>query len=507
MSLLFKSKQLLVAVEPTEYSAVSHGSLAVAGNASFLSRDAEVIAEPDMQDQGVESVGLSPVPKVPGVKSVRVRFGLNLRSASGPAQSEAHNLLRACGFRSAQLTKLVWSGAGPTVKRIRTGAILTQGSNTFMVLRDVEIPETPASEAAVLYCGKQEGMGSGATAMTDTDDITVTYQGVSQGTIDSDDIDSVTASAGFGYHLRSIPTSRITFDATGLENDVAVGDFIEGTTSKALARVAKVQVAAANAQVHIERVSGYFTAGEQVRNLTSADADIGNLAATNFEVQQAVPTLTIGLNNAGILCSASGARGNAKFTLEGGKIGRIDFEFLGKFNAAGDTPFATGVAALQRPPPTMLSNAFAMGPFNSDLTSDEQYVSADRQNCVSKIEIDCGNELELVDCALSSTGALGAQIGARTPTMSVDLEAVPESIFSWINRMLSGGMARFKWLVGGAASVPDVWSFSVKAAQPEGVPFGERKKALVTNGRFTLTRGVQDPNVFDDELVILNIFA
>lgn len=508
-------KQLFVKEETNEFVAVNHASLLVAENASFLPFEASIEWDPDLQAADTARTSFTKAPKSPGKQTGTVKVSLNLTAsgASATTDPQFQALLRACGLRSSDLTKLVCSGAltgtGSTNKVIRHGTLFSgsatpSGTATGMVIGDVHLPDTPAAGSTIVWLARQEGLGTGVLT---TGDITLTYNGAAAGTIASAAIGSITANAGTGFWPSSTPISKLLFDSTGLTSAIAVGDILRGATSRATARVLKAQALdagpapVANASIFVEMISGHFTTAETIEHLTSGDTDIGDLAASGFEVQTSIPTLTVGLNEDGIAQSLASCRGTATITLQGGRPGKIAFEMRGVRNGVSDTALVDGVTFNQRVPPVFKAAAMTLAPFNSDLTSTDQSPTMNFSPCVSSVELALNNNLTLRECANATEGAIGYVIDDRAPTLKIDPLVTAEADFGWLTKMQAAGLVRGSLNLG--TTPPDMFVIGWPAGQVSAAGAQARGKEFARSVTLDLTCGVQDSTTGENEFWLI----
>lgn len=120
-----------------------------------------------------------------------------------------------------------------------------------------------------------------------------------------------------------------------------------------------------------------------------------------------VKTLTIGSYIDGVFKSIAGAMGKFTVTLPTGKVGYIDWEFMGVWQAPTD------VALITPTYPTDEHLRFAGG------LAEWNNVNL----CISQAVIDSGNEVIMRECPTSVGGFISALVTNRAPKITVDPEA------------------------------------------------------------------------------------
>lgn len=503
MPLSTKKKQLYVREESKEFLPIGHATLRNASFASFLPLNASVEYDPDLQENEEARTTYTKTKRVPGKSTGKLRVELSV-TASGASASQDPQfqlLLRACGVRQSDLTKVIFNGDlgnGDTIIRHGTtfvGAVDPTGVATGMVIGDVHLPATPASGAATMWVARQEGLGSGV--LSDIGDIVLTYKGAAAGTIATADIDSVTPNAGTGFWPHSTPLSKVLFNATGLTTAVTAGMTIRDTVTGAFARVYKDQATAVNATVYIESPSGHFGPASVIE-IVGGDADIGTLATGGAEeTQVSCPTVEFGLNEDGIYSSFFGGRGNAVLTIPSAKRGKIAFEISGVFQDVSDAPFVTGVSLPQHIPPTFRSSNFLLGAYDDDPTSVSYLAAAKFAPCVAQVSLNLGNVVTPRECSNSSGGVLGYVIDDRNPKITLDPDVPPEGGFSWVGRLFAADQVYGSLNLG--TTPPDKFILGWPAGQPEQVPTAARGNTMIRNVTLGLNAGPIDTDTGDNE--------
>lgn len=513
MTFTTTKKQLYVKEETVEFVGIGHSALVDTANASYIPINPTLEFDPDLQESERLRTTFTKSKRTPGKSTGKLRVELEVTASGASATSDPQFqlLLRACGVRSTDLTKVVWDGsladlAGPVPnpnRVIRHGTLFSgtatpSGTATGMVIGDVHLPETPAAAAAVMWVGRLEGLGTGQLT---TGDIVLTYKGTSVGTIESASIDSVTGNAGTGFWPHSTPISKIIFNGTGLTSNVTAGQILKGATSGAFARVYKDASSGANVNVFIESPIGHFTAGEVIENISSADTDIGTLAASGQEAQVSCPTISFGLNEDGVYSSFFGGRGTATMTWPSGRVGKFAFEISGVYLDTTDQVFLSGITFGQRVPPTFKSAELALGPFNEDIEDDDQLASATYAPCIAQLQLQLGNNVTARECPNSSGGIIGFVIDDRSPKLILDPEVVPEGGFGWVTKLFAADLVRGSAYLG--ATTPDRFKLGWPAGQVEQAPSAARGKILTKNITLGLTDGPEDSDTGDNEWWII----
>lgn len=500
-------QQISVLENVTEATPQDMATVATAANSAFLPVEKGVFTpDPDLFDRGIYRQNLTNAPDTPGIKSGRFTCTLEITATgTGVASPQFHQMLRACGMTAVVLTKVLFDGGvtGSSDKVVRHGTTVTQGANVFKTFMDTVLPASPSAGSTILWCGRQEALGLGSTALSAASDLTLS--GLTSGTIETADIASCTASAGVGYMPRSDAITKLLFDATGNTASVAEGDVLKGNTSGATAVVYSALAATANGAVFVEKDQGLFTAGETITNVTTADTDIGVLAASGHETQTSIPTIDIAFNEDGNISLLGACRGNAVFVFENGRPGKINFEFLGSYQTSTErTLITSGISFAQRTPPTFLNTSLRLGPYNSDDTHADQLAAAEVDACVSRLEVNLGNSLALRPCSNASSGVKGAIITSREPKITFDAEQMSETAFGLRAKMMAGSMVRAHWSLGANLGMPDLYNFSCPAIQFDSMPSGDREGILTWDASGNLTCGPQDTTTGDNEFVFIH---
>lgn len=484
---LINLQHICLQEEATEAVERAYSTLFAAGPAGYLAFNTSLGFEVETYKRQIRSGSLTPRQALAGARLGSASFSLEATARGTTIGSfPSFDLpLRACGFRRftcARVTIGAISG-GP----FRHGETVTQSTSgaTRTVIGDTYDGQTE------LFVSNTDGAGSG----TITTSGGLTWTGSTSGATATDS--AVASNKAHAWSPFSTPMSTVTFDATGLEDNLAVGDVIQGVSSSALGIVTEAATSGAAATVKIRRISGHFTSAEQMKRVApSADADIGNLAAASFEAQLHIPTLSIGMAKDGVREALYGCRGSVAIR---GNIGEplvFEFTFRGAEHSESPTDGA-GVAnptVTDRVPPVLLAANVRLG--KTGLAYGSEFAP-----CINSFSLDVGNQVEFRRCMNSATGIEEAHIIAREPTGQIDPELTSEAIYDLVNQFTSNGVQRLRLSAG--TTPPDRFDLRLHNLSATSMPDAERNGFATRQMSFGLHSGSQNASAGDNEMVII----
>jgi hypothetical protein len=193
--------------------------------------------------------------------------------------------------------------------------------------------------------------------------------------------------------------------------------------------------------------------------------------------------VTIGKYTDGRLKRIAGAQGKFKLTMESGKPGLAEFNFLGQFVA----PSAVAKLAPNYPravPPRLISATLTIAATNYT---------------ISKIEVDYNNTLILRPDPTTASGYFGSCITDRVITIGVDPEALGYGTKDWNTDWTAGTEAAFNCVLGTTATnIVTIAAPKMQLMEPPNE--GEREGILVDQLKFQCNRSV---DAGDDEFSIV----
>lgn len=488
---LTRLQQIAILEESTEATEQAFSSLFAAGPAGYLVIEPSLGFEVETYERNIKTSTLTPLASLTGARLGSARFSLEATARNTTiATAPSFDLpLRACGWRRVTCTRISVIGTitgGP----FKHGETITQSGSgaTRTVIGDTYDGQTE------IFVSSTDGLGSGNIAAVGT----ATWTGSTSGaTFTEGGSTVITANAAFGWYPWSYPLTKLTFDATGLEDNLAVGDVIQGVTSGAIGVVFYAATASANTTVYIRRQYGHFSTAEQMKRLApSADADIGNLAASGFEVQATSPTVSIGMAKDGVREALYGARGS--FTIRG-EIGQpLIFEFNFRGAEHSESPTDGGNVASptinDRVPPVLLGADVKIG--KTGLAYSAEYAP-----CINSFSIDSGNQVEFRRCMSAAAGIEEAQITNRRITGQIDPELVVESLYDFVGQFTSNGIQRLRFQAG--TTGPDRFNIRLHNMSATAITDGDRNGTATRQVSFSLNSGSQNSGAGDNECVII----
>jgi len=195
-------------------------------------------------------------------------------------------------------------------------------------------------------------------------------------------------------------------------------------------------------------------------------------------------TLTMGVNVDGVIQYIHGAMGNVTFRAQLGEVMMMDFEFMGLWDEdnAADAALNTSIS----------HEAGVPLPFQG---IDFQYAD-DNSHCISSIQLNMGNEVQMHECANNVTGYKQATIVRRKPELTVNPELFSLATQDWWTALADNTEAEITFDNGESGDV----SFQAPAAQLQTSPTDEDRNGVAALSlTFVLNSNTDDG---DDELSI-----
>jgi len=489
---LTRLQQIAILEEATEATEQAFSSLFAAGPAGYLVIDPSLNFEVETYQRNIKSGSLTPAQDLAGARLGSARFSLEATARNTTiATAPSFDLpLRGCGFRRTTCTRVTIAGGtitngpfkhGETITQATSGAIRTVMGDTY-------------SGATEIFVTSTDGMGSGTITTTGG----LVWTGATSGATftDTSDIDANAAFAWFPY---SYAITKLTFDATGLTAALSVGDVVQGVTSGAIGIVFAAAIVSANTVVYIRRQAGHFSTGETMKIIApagSVDADIGDLAASGFEVQVTQPTLSIGMAKDGVREAIYGARGS--FSIRG-NIGEpliFEFNFRGAEHSESpaDGANVANPTIADRVPPVLLGADMSIGKTGLSLANEYE-------PCISSFSLDSGNQVEFRRCMNAAAGVEEAQLIGRRMTGQIDPELVVESLYDFVGQFTANGVQRIRFQVG--TTGPDRFNLRLHNLSATAITDGDRNGTATRQISFGLHSGSQNSSSGDNEMVII----
>lgn len=516
MPLLSRLQQICIAEEATEATEVAIATLFSSAlgadtinpefNASYLAIDPVMDFEVETYERKIKQSTLTPPQPLVGAKLGKVSFKLEATARSLPTGANAGRIeayapsfdrpLRACGMRRERV-RAVPIGAIST-STFRHGEIVRQYSdNTYATPTGTygTVMGDTYDGIDKLYVATEHGLGAEVTMGTGSVE---GWKGDTSGARAVQSASPSTLNTGaLVWFPWSYPLTQLLFDATGLTAALAVGDVVRGTTSKAIGIVFYAAATAANTLVYIRRVSGHFSTGETMERVTpNADADIGVLAASGFEKQLAVPTVSIGMGKDGVREALYGCRGSWKLSGNIGEPAIFEFDMRGAKHSGApvDGSNVQGVTFFDRTPPVLLGADMKIG--KTGLTYGNEI-----SPCINSFLLDAGVQAELRRCMSSATGVEEVLLVARKMTGNFDPELAPEVLFDYLGQFLANGIERLRFQIG--STDPDRFSLRLHNMGFTGITTGDRNGIATRQINFGLHSGSQGTSSGDNEMVII----
>lgn len=431
--MLSRLKQVCIAQETTEGTAVADGTLYASGNASYTISSLESNFDLQVAERDILRDTLTPLRGLTGRKFGSIKFSLEMAGHTSTSAPEIDVPLKACGFRRQALRRVTIDGVSFTdnTKYFKHGETVshTGGTITATVVGDT------FEGQKYMFVTQENGLGTGtlaaSTAWTGgTSGAQVTPSAISSGT------------GGYGWWPTSFSITQLDF-GNALDNSAAVGDVIKGATSGAIA-IVDVAATTSATTLYVRRIIGHFSGTEAVNNITAGNTL--NSSTTIAETQLHIPSLSIGALYDGVREAISGARGTVAVDCKIGEPIKLNFDFRGAKKSFSDGGLISGVSYTQALPAVWLDadNQVAL-----DATTT--YTGETTLN-VSQLTMDMANDVQFRLSADDPTGQLETVITGRRPTFNFDPEYHPETHFGWLAAFAGNSNFRMRTRLGSPAT-------------------------------------------------------
>lgn len=482
MVLLSRKKQLAGVLQADDSLA---SGLATASNASTIVLDLEANLDVERIERNLTSDTITANKDLAGQKAVDVTFGVELLGAGVHANGapEWSKYLRACGMEEAEIAQL------------SIGSITGAGSQSSTTFRHGETITGGTSSATAKVVGDTH---NGASAIYyDKESLSGTFQTGEVLTGSDSGAEATTSSgpsdAGWAWAPVTDPVKSITFDVTGLEDNLAVGDVIEGQTSGAVGIVTEAVTAAADAVVKYRPSRGSFSAGETVSIIAptaNVDSDIGDLADPTGETFIGWPPISLRAYMDGKAITVRSARGSVAFALEVNRQARMDFTFRGVLATDGlaDIAALTGIPYDNTNPPLWESSTIG---YAANDASGEADLADEIEPCLNAATLDLGVQLADRKCAGAAGGLLEVRGADRQGSGSIDPEDTLEADAGWLTAVRDAGVFRLGMTVGDTAG--QQFKLQAPGLQFTEASSGDRDGVMTLDMSFRMTGG----DIFD----------
>lgn len=494
--MLSRLEQICIAQETTEGSPVADGTLYAAGNAAYSVIDPEANFDLQLTEREIKRDTLTMLRSLTGRKFGSVRFALEMAAHTSTSAPEIAVPLQACGFQQASLIRFAHgtpgTGLSIGVSSFKHGESVSQATTgaTGKVVGDVY------NGQQFMFVTKDNGAGNG-TAFSGANLITGATSGA---TVTPGDYQT---SAGYGWWPTSFSITQLTFSGA-MTNTPAVGDVIQGATSKA---VAIVDTVISTTVILVRRHKGHFTpGGEDVDNITQVEEVNASGSGAIAEVQLHIPSLSIGGLFDGVREAISGARGTVSLNFRVGEPVKLQFDFRGAKKSFTDGGLISGVSYTQALPDVWLDTDQQIA-----LDAITTY-TGETSVCTSQMTVDMANDVQFRICSDDPTGQHETLITGRRPTMNFDPEYMPEVDFGFMAAFTDNSNFRARTRLGSPATAgtyldsEKFFLLSMPGCAITQVTPGDRDGVKVRNVTCGLTSGSPSASSAvqkDNELVII----
>lgn len=525
---LFRLKQLAAIVEAVP--GTLNTGVYSANQAQHLIRDASMEVEVATYERQFLRGTFTPLEGLPGRKTIRTRFSLELAPPSSGTTPPYDTFLRACGMASKALFKVTTSGAltitggplrhgelasqpaaGTTVGISGRVALDTYNGATELWLYDVTVTNLGYSGSDPSVGETLTGGTSGATGVITavtggsnvltvvltggaifasgealTASITGSIGTASTGSIHAtDDITGATTSAAVTSASLAVTGNAgrswfpLTFTNITLNHasgtTPSAGDIITGGTSGAIGIVESSRDADNKITIRVYNAKNYSN-GE---TLTAATA--GALGAASNVAQADIPTISIAGYADGRRLAASGCRGTFSVAATIGESVFLNFDFTGSYADDDDIANLSGVTYPLRVPSVFLSVGALLG------TEQNPTVAPTYAPRFRTVTLNLGHQIEYREDANSSSGVLEAMLVGRRGSGSIDPEQDLEASYPALTNFLAGNAGNLRFNVGSAA--PSKFIVSVAGMSTSSMTQGDRNGIATNEVNFNLTGG------------------
>lgn len=460
-------------------------TLGSTANAQNIVLDAVGKLDTERIPRNFANPSLTAVKDLTGQKAVEFTFGIEMKgSNNGTDEPQWGKILDGCGFIGEAISKLsigaITSGvvSGSTSTTFRHGELITGGTSgaTARVVMDThngsaEIYYDTSSLLVSTFASGEVLTGQDSDAVATTS--------------------SVATNEGFAWWPISVVEKQILFDATGLEDNVAIGDLIEGLTSGARGICTRAIASSTNTIVFYTPVRGTFQGTETMQRISpNADVDIGDLAASTGESFSKFSPMGVRLYTDGKSITGNGCRGNLALSLEVNRPVRMDFTFRGTLQDTTDRVLLTGIDYENNDPPLWESSSIG---YAQNETASESDIADEISPCLKTLSVDMGNQNADRKCAGAANGLLEVATSAREGTGSLTPEDTLEADIGWLTRIEDNETLRLRLTVGDVGTGGNAFTISMPGIQFVDHGEGDDEGIVTQDMSFRLTGG----NLFD----------
>lgn len=206
------------------------------------------------------------------------------------------------------------------------------------------------------------------------------------------------------------------------------GETITGSISGSHGRVVLKTTTGAAKIYYVSVGTGELQSGETITGGTSgATATTSSVPASAGReyktILSSVPCMSLGFNQDGYFEQLKGSRGNAKFSIAGGKPGLIDFAFQGADGGQSDAVFFDDVDYHVTTPPIFKNGSVLLDTYHPKLNN---------------LEFDLGVKLAQREDAEDETGVLSYGLTGRLITGTLSIEMMAAAAFDLRAKFLAG---------------------------------------------------------------------
>lgn len=555
--MLARIKQLAAKVEAT--SGTFDTNVRSATYAQHLLRNAQFVFEPQSYVPDEQRESLTPLMGRPTRRDARATFGIQMKAPSSGITPPWDVFLRACGMRSAPISKLTIGAitGGP----LRHGERVTQATTgaTGTVVRDTYTGNTK------LYLADIIGEFSGANVITGgTTGATCTPSAYPASAFESSAVITFAATGnklvrasgdwttdGFAAGMAILVTGAVnpgnngvhivTGTVTATDLPVTSASTIVNETPDTAIQIGVVDVSAGRAwwpATHATVKFGYTAAapspnvavGDIVQDSTTgatmvvskvdtasktiwariynaigmAEGDtvariVTNAVALGTAESVAyddIPTLSMAGYTDGKRYEMKGARGTFQLACVNGEPAMLDFTFTGSAEAIADSANLSGVTYPLQVAPLCLSTGMTLRVEGSSSTYSPR---------VRSVTADVGHDVQFREDMNQSTGILEASIVGRAGSVNFDPEADLEASHPFVGSLLAGTAIALGFNVG--STLGNMFAVYFPGLVYTGITDGERNGHLTheitcqsTGGQFSNASNTAGA---DNEFVLL----
>lgn len=237
-------------------------------------------------------------------------------------------------------------------------------------------------------------------------------------------------------------------------------------------------------------VDGVVSSGQATTS--SGEVDVGLAYCLNTTKGNGDgSSCTIQLYRAGKLVTLKGCRGNVAFEFVSANRVLMTFTMQGVLSSVANGSKTAAIAIGHAVPGTFNDATLSL----AEHASTTPFTSA----LFETLSLDIGNEIALRTDANSAAGFKAAQIVGRTPTMTLNPDAVlggttAAGVFDFYEKWVEGTSVRAEWKIGSGLDGQSAL-FRAPALQIDGVAPGDRDEVEIDEITATLTGGLYGDSV------------